>query len=335
MGAASSVVVLSGGVGGARFAAGVAQVVPPEELVVVVNVGDDFRHLGLAISPDLDTVMYTLAGMADEERGWGRAGETWQCMDTLASLGAPGWFRLGDRDLAVHLWRTERLRAGDTLSTITADLASALGVRCALYPVTDDVVSTQVETDVGTLDFQDYFVRQRCEPRVTGVRYAGAEAAALAPSLARRLRDTAPRAVLVGPSNPYLSIEPMLAIAGLASWLRACEAPVVAVSPIVGGNAVKGPAAKMMRELGAEPGPAAVIARYASFLDGMLVDVRDGTPPEAIAGCPVRATDTLMRTAADRARVAMAALDLAEDLARRPVPERESAAKRAARRGAR
>ncbi|HKZ72548.1 MAG TPA: 2-phospho-L-lactate transferase CofD family protein, partial [Steroidobacteraceae bacterium] len=233
------IVALSGGVGGAKLAQGLSQVTAPEELLIVAHTGDDFVHLGFHISPDVDTLLYTLGDVADRERGWGRADETWSFMDAVAALGGPAWFRLGDRDLATHVLRTQRLAQGATLSEATQELAARFGVRHLIAPMSDDPVRTIVHTDEGPLAFQDYFVRRQCHPRVHHLEFAGAASARPAPALAEAMRDEAARAIVVCPSNPYLSVDPILSVPGVRAWLEATAAPVIAVSPIIGGEAVK------------------------------------------------------------------------------------------------
>jgi LPPG:FO 2-phospho-L-lactate transferase len=312
------IVALAGGVGGARLAVGLAAVLPPERLTIVVNTGDDFDHLGFRICPDLDTVMYTLAGLNNRELGWGRADETWSFMETLQALGGETWFRLGDRDLAVHAARTAALARGESLSQVTATLAGRLGVRHAIVPMSDDPVRTIVATDEGELEFQQYFVKRRCEPAVKGFRFAGAEDARPAPGL-RALFAADIEAVIVCPSNPFVSVAPLLAIAGIREWLERRRFPVIAVSPIVGGDAVKGPAAKMMRELGLPVSASAVAKHYGALVDGWIVDERDEDQVRAIedTGKAVRVTDTLMTDARKSAALGQAALDFAQTL-RRP-----------------
>jgi len=306
------VVVLTGGVGGAKLAQGLAAILPPRDLTAVVNTGDDFRHFGLAISPDIDTLLYTLSGRSDTLRGWGRAGETWNFMDAARSLSAPDWFALGDGDLALHVLRTDRLACGEPLSSIIADFAGSWGIATKILPMSDDPVATRLETDAGVLDFQDYFVARRCEPRVQTIRFDGAAAARPAPGVIKAIGDARTSAIVIAPSNPYLSIDPILAVPGVAEALRAAKAPVVAVSPIVGGAAVKGPTAKLMAEMGMVVSPAAVAAHYGNLVDAWLVDGRDAgsdfTAPHALA-------DTLMPTLDDKVRVAKAALALAGSLA--------------------
>jgi LPPG:FO 2-phospho-L-lactate transferase len=312
--ARSRVVALSGGVGGAKLVLGLSRVMPPADLVVIVNTADDFEHLGLAISPDLDTVMYTLAGLDDAQRGWGRRDETWTFMSALAALGGETWFQLGDGDLATHMERTRRLRAGESLSIITAELCRVLGIATHVVPMSDDRVRTRLETDRGALDFQDYFVRQGCVPVLREVVYAGAAMARAQDEALAALRDSALRAVVICPSNPLLSIEPVLAVRGLRDAIADCSAPVIAVSPIIGGRAVKGPTAKMMAELGLPVTATAVARRYADLLDGYVLDQADAAEARML-DVPVRAANTLMVTLADREALAREVLAHADALA--------------------
>ncbi len=290
------IVALAGGVGGARLAVGLAGVLAPAELAIVVNTGDDFEHLGLAISPDLDTVMYTLAGVANPALGWGRADETWNFMSALAGLGGDTWFRLGDRDLAVHVWRTGLKRSGVPLSEITRRLMASFGIAHPVLPMSDSPVRTRVRTADGRdLAFQDYFVRLGCKQRVTRFRFVGSRTAGIPPALRRLLRSPI-EAVVICPSNPYVSIDPILSIGELRRWLAERTFPVVAVSPIVGGAAVKGPAAKMMRELGARASALGVARHYGESVDGWVIDREDAELQHAIERVGVRAivADTLM-----------------------------------------
>jgi LPPG:FO 2-phospho-L-lactate transferase len=307
----NKVVVLTGGVGGAKLVLGLAQVVPPDRITALVNTGDDFRHLGLWVSPDLDTLLYTLAGKANPAQGWGRDGETWSFMETLRSLGGEDWFLLGDGDLALHVLRTARLARGDRLSAVSRDFARAWGVGVNMLPMSDDPVSTHLATDEGDLPFQRYFVERRCAPAVSAVRFEGASDAQAAPGVIAAILDPETRAILIAPSNPYLSIDPILAIPDIRAALEAASAPVVAVSPIVGGQAVKGPTAKLMAELGAAITPRAIADHYAGVIGGLLVDERDEASGPGVA---TATADTLMVTLADRARVASAALALAARL---------------------
>jgi LPPG:FO 2-phospho-L-lactate transferase len=308
------VVALSGGIGGAKLALGLSRIMDPADLVVIANTGDDFVHLGLSISPDLDTLMYTLAGLDDPQRGWGRRDETWTFMTALEKLGGETWFQLGDGDLATHVERTRRLQAGERLSSITADFGGRLSIATRILPMSDDIVRTRLRTAEGWLDFQDYFVRRRCAPAVLEVSYDGAAAAHAHPEALAALRSPQLRAVVICPSNPYLSIEPILAVAGLREAIARCAAPVVAVSPIVGGRAVKGPTAKMMSELGLAVSATAVAQRYHDLLDGYVVDHADA---DSAAELPFASAvaHTLMRTLEDRERLAREVLALADALA--------------------
>jgi LPPG:FO 2-phospho-L-lactate transferase len=311
------IVALAGGVGGARLAVGLAAVLPPERLTVVVNTGDDFEHLGLSICPDLDTVMYTLAGLNNPALGWGRVDETWSFMETLQALGGDTWFRLGDRDVAVHVLRTAALARGERLSAITRTLTQRLGIAHAVVPMSDDPVRTVVLTNQSELAFQDYFVRRRCEPAVSGFRFEGASDARM-PQALRAVVDSDVEAVVVCPSNPFVSIAPMLAVPAIREWLDRRTFPVIAVSPIVGGDAVKGPAAKMMRELGVDASASGVARHYGALVDAWVIDERDATEASAIEalGKRVRVTDTLMTDAAKSAALAKAVLEFAREASR-------------------
>lgn len=310
-----TVVALSGGVGGAKLALGLSRVLPPDELLVVCNTGDDFEHLGLCISPDIDTVMYTLAGVANPELGWGRGDETFSFMETLGTLGGETWFRLGDRDLAVHIERTRRLRAGESLSAITGDLCAQLGVAARVLPMSDDPVRTRVRTDAGWIDFQEYFVHRRCEPVVHELVFDGAATAHAQPDFLAALVDPATTAVVICPSNPFISIEPILAVPGVRAALASGSAPVVAVSPLIGGRAIKGPTAKMMAELGMKPSAGGVARRYDDVIDGYVCDFAD---MNEVAGINAKVTlgQTLMSTLADREALARIVLGAARVLRR-------------------
>lgn len=299
------ILALAGGVGGAKLADGLARTLAPEELAIAVNTGDDFEHLGLHVSPDLDTVMYTLAGVANPATGWGLAGETWSFMDALEKLGGPTWFRLGDRDLATHLERTRRLAAGESLSSVTRVLCEKLGLPAALLPMSDDAVRTRVRTDEGWLDFQEYFVREQCRPALREVRYDGAQSAKPSAGLAAALDSPDLEGIVICPSNPYLSVSPILALPGVRDALRASRA-VVAVSPIVGGEAIKGPAAKIMKELGAEVSALGIARWYAGLVGTLVIDRADEALAPAIEALGLRAAvrETVMRDAAGRARLA-------------------------------
>lgn len=270
-----SVVALCGGVGGAKLAYGLSRILPPDELCIVVNTGDDFEHFGLHISPDLDTVTYTLADIADDAQGWGRADERWTAMQEIKHLGGDDWFNLGDRDIALHLVRTQMLRTGVSLTETTARLAAKFGIQHTILPMTDDRVRTLIDTDEGELEFQTYFVKRRCEPKVRAIRFEGAAQAKISAQVLRALNDENLRGVILCPSNPYLSIAPILAVADFRKRLQALSAPVIAVSPIIGGCALKGPAAKMMAELGAVQGTLDIARMYADFIDALLADRQD------------------------------------------------------------
>jgi LPPG:FO 2-phospho-L-lactate transferase len=296
------VVCLAGGVGGAKLAFGLMRVLPPVDLTVVVNTGDDFTHLGLRICPDLDTVTYTLAGLDNRETGWGLTGDTSNVLDAVAKLDGPAWFRLGDRDLATHLTRTELLRQGKRLTEVTGQLTRSLGVGPSVLPMTDDPFATRVITDEGELEFQDYFVRRRCEPRVERILFAGAETAHPTPEVIEAL--DAADAVIFAPSNPFVSIEPILTLPGVRESIA--SKPAVAVSPIVGGQAIKGPAAKMLLELGLDVSPAGVAARYRGIIAGFVMDELDAALVSEVEdlGVGVRTAQSIMRTDEDRQSLA-------------------------------
>lgn len=310
------IIALSGGVGGAKLALGLSRILPAEDLLVVVNTGDDFEHLGLSISPDIDTVTYTLSGLANRELGWGRHDETWSFMETMESLGGETWFRLGDRDVALHVERTKRLRRGESLSTVTADLAARLGVKQRILPMTDDPVRTRLLTDDGWIDFQDYFVNRKCEPVVRELQFHGAATARAHPDFMAALSSPALQAVVICPSNPFISVEPILAIPGVRDALANCPAPVIAVSPIIAGRAVKGPTAKMMTELGLDPTAGTVAHRYSDLLDGYVIDHADMSEVVSI-DARVTLAQTLMTTLEDREALARTVLDAAAVLRRR------------------
>jgi LPPG:FO 2-phospho-L-lactate transferase len=316
------VLAVSGGVGGAKLALGLARALNPAELAVLVNTGDDFTHLGLRICPDLDTVLYTLAGVVNTTQGWGRANESFGFMDELRRQGGPDWFLLGDRDLVLHVERTRRLAAGETLTQIMADLATRFGVATRLLPMTDAPVATLLDTSAGQLEFQHYFVRLRTIPAVQRLHYAGAAQARPSDDLLTLLRSRSLEAIILCPSNPYLSIDPILAVPGIRAALRAAAVPIVAVSPLVGGRAVKGPTAKIMQELGIETSALAIARHYAGLIDGLLVDEADAsaelkgpmTDEFSKLGIVVGTARTLMRTLEDRQRLAESALDFSRRL---------------------
>jgi LPPG:FO 2-phospho-L-lactate transferase len=304
------VVALCGGIGGAKLALGLYHVLAPGRLTVIVNTGDDFGHLGLSISPDIDTVLYTLSDLADPVRGWGRRDETWAFMAALGRLGGQTWFQLGVGDLATHVERTRRLSAGETLSDVIDGFARSLGIGARILPMSDDRVRTLVDTDEGTLAFQDYFVRRQCEPRAKVVRYEGAETAAALPAALEALADPELAAIILCPSNPYLSIDPILAIPALRSALEAARAPVIAVSPIIAGRAIKGPAAKLMADLGAEVSSAGIARYYGGLIDGFVLDAADADLAPHV-GCPTLVTNIIMETLADRRELARKCLAFA------------------------
>jgi LPPG:FO 2-phospho-L-lactate transferase len=307
------VLALSGGVGGAKLALGLYRILPPDTLTIVANTGDDFAHLGLSISPDLDTLLYTLSGNDNPELGWGRRGETWTFMAALEALGGESWFRLGDGDLATHVERTRRLKAGESLSAISDDFRRRLGVAARLLPMSDHAVRTRLHTNEGWLDFQDYFVRLRCTPVIDRLEFAGAGDARPLPGLLAALADPQLRAIVICPSNPFISIDPILAVPGVRATLRECRAPVIAVSPIIGGKAVKGPTAKMMAELGLPVDAAAVAHHYRDLLDAYIADEEDAAAVAGL-GIPVVLTRTLMQSLADREALARAVLAAADRL---------------------
>jgi LPPG:FO 2-phospho-L-lactate transferase len=289
------IVALAGGVGGAKLAHGLAEILSPEDLTVIVNTGDDFEHLGLYICPDLDTVCYTLAGIANFETGWGRANESWNAITNVEKLGGPNWFRLGDQDIATHLERTRRLKEGKSLSQITHEFCKAWDIKHVILPMSDTSVRTIVDTYEGELAFQEYFVHRRCEPRVKGFRFDGVDSAEPAPGTCEAI-DSAD-AVIICPSNPWVSIDPILRVIGKINK------PIVAISPIIGGKTVKGPAAKMYAELGIEPSALAVAEHYRGLLTGFVLDNVDAEFAKEISAKSL-VTDTLMQNIADRARLA-------------------------------
>ena len=309
----SHVVALCGGVGGAKLAHGLGMALQPAELTIIVNTGDDFQHLGLSIAPDLDSVIYALAGLSDPVRGWGRRDETWTFMAALRGLGGESWFQLGDGDLAMHVERSWRLAHGATLSEITAHLCQALAIAARVLPMSDEPVRTRVLTAEGWLDFQEYFVHRQCEPAVRELMFAGAETARAQPDALAALKRRDLRAIIICPSNPFVSVEPILAVPGIRAAMQQSDAPVVAVTPIIGGKAIKGPAAKMMAELGLEVSAAAVARRYAGIIDGFVIDQTDPIP-EPMQGVTFFSAATLMNTIDDRLRLAHAALHAADTL---------------------
>ena len=303
------VTVLTGGVGGARFLRGVVDVLHPGDVTAVVNVGDDVEVLGLAVSPDVDSVVYALAGLADEERGWGRADETWNALDSAAAFGGESWFRLGDRDVGLHLVRTQALRAGEPLSAVTARLAAAAGIETAVLPATDDRLRTWIETPSGTFSFQEWFVARGHGDPVKRVRFDGSAHARPAPGVLDALLEA--DAILIAPSNPFVSIGPILAVERIRRALERRRVTAIAVSPLIGGRAVKGPAADMLRRLQGGTTPAHVGESYSGLIDALVFDEADAAGTDAVSALGVRpiVTHTLMRDGASRRRLAEAALD--------------------------
>jgi LPPG:FO 2-phospho-L-lactate transferase len=299
------VVVLTGGVGGARFLRGVVEVVPPAEVTAIVNVGDDLEILGVHVSPDVDSVVYALAGIADDDRGWGRAEETWNALETVTTLGGQAWFRLGDRDLGLHLVRTEGMRAGQPLSAITRRVTQSFGIETTVLPATDGRLRTWLDTPAGAFEFQEWFVARGHRDEVDAVRFEGAAQAAAAPGVLDAFN--AADVIVIAPSNPYVSIGPILAVSEIREALAARRARCVAVSPLIGGRAVKGPADRMLARLAGGTTPTHVASCYAGLIDALVVDVSDdasGLEVEPIV------TSTLMTDAASRRAVAEAALGL-------------------------
>jgi LPPG:FO 2-phospho-L-lactate transferase len=304
-----NVAVLSGGVGGARFVQGVLDVVDPVGVTVIANVGDDLEVFGLHVSPDVDTLLYTLGNVGDEERGWGRAGETWEALGVARQLGAETWFQLGDRDLGLHLARAEALARGEPLSEITESFAGTLGILARILPATDDPLRTWIELEDGELPFQEWFVRERHEPEALGVRFEGAEEARPAPGVLEALADA--DLIAIAPSNPFVSIGPILAVEPIRAALAERRVPAVAVSPLIGGRAVKGPADRMLERFQGGTGPTQVAACYKGLIDALVYDEADG---EVELGVRPLVTRTLMSDAAARRRVAETALEAAAAL---------------------
>jgi LPPG:FO 2-phospho-L-lactate transferase len=305
------IAVLSGGVGGARFVQGLLDAADPGGITVIANVGDDLEVYGLHVSPDVDTLLYTLGGQSDEARGWGRQDETWRARETATELGAETWFQLGDRDLGLQLARREALDRGEPLSAITERFARAFGIPARILPATDDRLRTWIATDDGELSFQEWFVRHRHEPEVRGVRFEGAAAARPAPGVLDALSEA--DLIAIGPSNPFVSVGPILAVDGIREAIHNRRVPAVAVSPLIGGKAVKGPADRMLRNLAGGTGPEQVTSCYKGLIDALVHDQADGgvALPDGVR--PI-VTDTLMTDAASRRRVAEAALEAAAAL---------------------
>jgi LPPG:FO 2-phospho-L-lactate transferase len=319
MTARGKVLALCGGVGGAKLALGLYRVLAPHGLALCVNTGDDFVHLGLHVSPDLDTVMYALAGLDNPETGWGRRGETWTFMQALETLGGETWFRLGDGDLATHVERTRRLARGENLTAVTGDFARRLGIEAELLPMSDDPVRTLVETSEGRLPFQRYFVARRCEPAVSRIIFEGAERAKPNPPVIAALRSPDLALVVICPSNPYLSVDPILALPALRQALEDRAAPAVAISPLIGGRAVKGPTAKIMTELGVPQTQASIARHYDGLIDGIMIDRSDHAEAAGLS-LTTRITGILMTSLEDRERLAREALEFGASLDRRAKP---------------
>ncbi len=298
-----NIVALAGGVGGAKLVNGLAQYLKNEQLSVIVNTADDFELFGLHISPDIDTVCYTLAGLANPDTGWGRMDETWEVMKTLEELNAPHWFNLGDHDLALHMERTRMLDRGDTLTDVTRTLCGYLGVKIHVLPMSDQPVRTIVKTNDGRLlGFQEYFVKEQCQPVVTGFIFKGSESAGPTENVKRAIKEA--DLVIFCPSNPWVSIDPILHLKDIRELLK--EKRILAVSPIIGGKTIKGPAAKMFSELGIEPGSISVAEHYQDLLSGFILDSQDAKDVEYISarGIMPMVTNTIMRSIDDRVRLA-------------------------------
>ncbi len=311
----SQVVCLSGGVGGAKLVQGLSYVVNGSDLIVACNTGDDFDHLGLRICPDIDSVLYALGGLSDQQRGWGRRDESWTFMAALKGFGGPDWFNLGDGDLATHVLRTDGLNRGKSLSEVTLNLAQALGIDACILPMSNGPIATIVNTNEGPLAFQHYFVREQCQPEVTGFSFDLIEAATPQPDIIRALGN-GPKTVVIAPSNPYVSVDPILELAGMREAVTSSGAPIVAVSPIIGGQAVKGPAAKMMRELGKDVSVLGVAQHYQGFIDGLVIDELDATFAAEIEsmGIQTLVAPTLMTDIDSKIALAEHTLGFAESL---------------------
>lgn len=307
------IVALAGGVGASKLLWGLCQVMPPEELTVVVNTGDDIELHGLRVSPDLDIVTYTLAGLVDREKGWGLRGDTFRCQEMLGRYGNPTWFNLGDGDLATHIYRTQRLREGATLSRVAEGVRQALGVRCRILPMTDTLVQSRVVTEAGPLHFQEYLVRDRCEGTIRDIVFEGAAQAKPAPGVLETIR--AAEAVLICPSNPIISIGPILAVPGIRAGLSETGARVVAVSPVVAGASLKGPTDKMLGALGIEVSALGVAQRYRGFLDVLVMDAQDAAlmPRIEALGVRVVTTNTIMSTPEGKRELAATVLRAARE----------------------
>jgi LPPG:FO 2-phospho-L-lactate transferase len=309
-----NITALAGGIGASKLLLGLVGVMPPEDITVIANTGDDIELYGLRICPDIDTVIYTLGGVINEETGWGLKGDTFECLAALARHGEAPWFNLGDRDLATHIFRTNQLRAGRSLTEITDQLRRSLGIQVTILPMTDSYTPTRVLTDEGDMHFQEYFVRRRCEPRVREIRFQNIESAEPAEGVLRAILES--DCVVVCPSNPFISIGPILAVPGIRQALRETRAKVIAVSPIISGRALKGPAADMLRDLGHEVSARAVAAMYRDFLDGFILDQTDAAlePEVAALDLQVLSTRTIMNSLEDKQRAARSVLSFVTQL---------------------
>ena len=309
-----AVVTLSGGVGGGKLVLGLSYVVAGKKLVVACNTGDDFTHLGLLVCPDIDSVLYALSGLSDQTRGWGRKDETWTFMSAMKDLQGPDWFNLGDGDLATHVLRTDMLAKGKTLGNVTGELVQRFGIKSDILPMSDDPVATIIHTDTGDLAFQHYFVRDQCRPRVTGFSFKGINDAHPQPRIIDVLQSD-PEAIILAPSNPYISIDPILRLKGMKTALKNAGAPIVAVSPIIGGKAIKGPAAKIMQELGNDVSVLSIAAHYQDLIDGLVIDIQDAelAPQIRKMGIKTLVVKTVMTDLNSRIELAQATLDFARD----------------------
>ncbi|TNE57847.1 MAG: 2-phospho-L-lactate transferase [Alphaproteobacteria bacterium] len=310
------VIALSGGVGGAKLALGLSKILAPDELTIIANTGDDFEHLGLHISPDIDTLIYTLASLANPAQGWGLKDESWHFMEALKAADGETWFQLGDKDLVTHVLRTKAMREGKTLTEITYDLCLRYGVSHKILPMSDDPVRTRVITAEGPLDFQHYFVRERCAPKTTGFEFTGIKEAELNPAIEQALTDTDLSAIIICPSNPFVSVDPILMTGNMRALIKASGAPVIAISPIVGGQALKGPAAKMMQELGLPTNVSGIADHYEGLIDGLIIDETDRASLQALQARPfkVLVTNTIMNSLEDRIALAAATLSFAKSV---------------------
>jgi LPPG:FO 2-phospho-L-lactate transferase len=310
------ILAVTGGVGGAKLCLGLSQILSPQQVGFAVNVGDDFSHFGLHISPDIDTLTYTLSGLSNPETGWGRGGETWHFIEAMKQLGGDAWFNLGDADLALHVFRTERLRRGRSLSQVTAEIAKKVGIEHEVLPISDDPVPTIISTKEGELPFQEYFVKRRCEPEVNGFTFQNADDASISPALTRWLEDANLVGVVICPSNPYISIDPVLAAGGFGRLIKDLNVPVVAVSPIVHGAAIKGPTAKIMSELQIPNTAVAIAEHYKHLLTGFVIDETDDALAAKIQdmGLSTISAQTVMVTLGDKINLAKVVLDFVRQI---------------------